>query len=633
MALRIATMSFLQVVASSAFEVQFPGDALPFTLVPGKNGYSAIMDAWVSEEDREFFSDMYPRLRPGLIVAQCNGTSTDILEFEVICKLIEDAKQPRHFLFVERKSKWDIVRARLSYIAKNMANQQGGTDEAAKEMSRRGHLALLQYIRKKESKYTIKQLSKITNIDFQDHSGTCALHIAIGRNNVSLVNMLLRRNADVFVQNKNGTNGLMIAVACGYQDLVELLLEYEPAKTGGLVHETDAQGLTALHYGAREGHVSIIRTLLANDAKAHQKTVRQMTPLHYASLGGHADAVRLFLHLGFSNHDLTRMGGTALEFSSGRHDEVTRMLECHGAGAPVHCVFDGRDDAWLGSSGGRVYLGSWESISPWWLKTLQIDCLITALDAEEESLDRETIQYLLDSIEDSDTATTKFVQRTPADMAMRKKRRVKDVREPASDGSVSDDDSSSMVSSSLLSSSVDSSEMSFKTSATDDSASRLVKTVYRFDAHGKSTVVETLDEDKFPPFPKALVEHFKLDVANNVNTKRKWKRLLQFLPSAARLLDERLKNNKRVLIACHGGECTGPAICAAFLMTKRGIEREKGGLPFFRNKEACEMISSKRKCFALTKVCADGLERLQEGLDYRRNQAARKRLMELYKVI
>ena len=68
-------------------------------------------------------------------------------------------------------------------------------------------------------------------------------------------------------------------------------------------------------------------------------------------------------------------------------------------------------------------------------------------------------------------------------------------------------------------------------------------------------------------------------------------------------------------------------------MTKRGIEREKGGLPFFRNNEACDMISSKRKCFALTKVCADGLERLQDGLDYRRSQAARNRLMELYKVI
>ena len=70
-------MSFMQVVANSAFEVQFPGDALPFTLVPGKNGYGAIMNAWVSDEDREFFSDMYPRLRPGLVVAQCNGTSTD----------------------------------------------------------------------------------------------------------------------------------------------------------------------------------------------------------------------------------------------------------------------------------------------------------------------------------------------------------------------------------------------------------------------------------------------------------------------------------------------------------------------------------------------------------------------------
>ena len=75
---------------------------------------------------------MYPRLRLGWSwPAQWHEHRHT--EFEVICKLIEC--EPRHFLFAERKSRRDIVRARLSYIAKNMANQQGGTDEAAKEMS------------------------------------------------------------------------------------------------------------------------------------------------------------------------------------------------------------------------------------------------------------------------------------------------------------------------------------------------------------------------------------------------------------------------------------------------------------------------------------------------------------------
>ena len=146
-------------------------------------------------------------------------------------------------------------------------------------------------------------------------------------------------------------------------------------------------------------------------------------------------------------------------------------------------------------------------------------------------------------------------------------------------------------------------------------------------------MVYATEEEKFPPHPKVCLEHFKLTVENQIDSKETWKRLLQYLPSAAGLLDQRLKANKRVLIACCDGMSTSPTILAAFMMTKRGIEREKGGLPFFRNDEACQMIKEKRACTRLTKVCKDGLQSLQDGLDYRRDRAARERLMELYKVI
>ena len=87
-----------------------------------------------------------------------------------------------------------------------MSDQQGGTDDTAKELSRRAHLALLRYIRKGEEKYYKRQLTKITNIDFQNDAGVCALHMAIGKNNLGLLEMLIQRNADIFIQNKNGTN-------------------------------------------------------------------------------------------------------------------------------------------------------------------------------------------------------------------------------------------------------------------------------------------------------------------------------------------------------------------------------------------------------------------------------------------
>ena len=626
----LSKMSFMQVVANSAFEVQFPGDELPFTLVPGKGNVGALIGAWTSDEDEEFFSDMYPRMRPGLAVAECNGKNTVILDFDTITDLINDAKQSRHFLFVKRQSKWELVRSQLHYIAKNMSDQQGGTDDTAKELSRRAHLALLRYIRKGEEKYYKRQLTKITNIDFQNDAGVCALHMAIGKNNLGLLEMLIQRNADIFIQNKNGTNGLMIAAASNYESVLRALLDYEPAKSGMLVHETDKENLTALHYAARSGHVNIIRILLQNDANAHVKSVRGMTPLHFAALGGHSDTVTLLLHLGFSNYDLTEGGKNAEYFAEGAGGKVQRVLKKQEQGEPVHMIFDGQSDEWVGSEGGRVYLGSWESISPWWLKKLKIDFLVTAFNENEVSLEGETLRFLLDSIEDSDTA--RFISRDPLALSSKKKkaplRRLQDEEGERSDSSNSESsDSSSDISS--LSSSSDNDRMG----AIEDSNVVLSKTVYTFDAHGNSTVVYASEDEKFPPYPKVCLEHFKLTMDNKIDSQEKWKRLLQYLPSAARLLDKRLKANKRVLIACHDGESTSPTICAAFMMTKRGIEREKGGLPFFRNDEACRMIAEKRPCTNLTKFCSDGLQSLQDGLDYRRDRAARDRLMELYKVI
>ena len=108
---------------------------------------------------------MYPRLRPGLVVASINGIQTSILDFEAIEKILENADDPRHILFVERRSKWEFVRSRLSYIAKNMSKQQGGTSKEAQRISRLNHETFLLYIRQGNKKYIKKyKLYQVVNI-------------------------------------------------------------------------------------------------------------------------------------------------------------------------------------------------------------------------------------------------------------------------------------------------------------------------------------------------------------------------------------------------------------------------------------------------------------------------------------
>ncbi|XP_061770086.1 ankyrin repeat domain-containing protein 16 [Nerophis ophidion] len=59
--------------------------------------------------------------------------------------------------------------------------------------------------------------------------------------------------------------------------------------------------LTALHYAAKEGHVSTIKTLLDLGANIHAQDKKRRTALHMASIGQHADAVRTLLQLGLED--------------------------------------------------------------------------------------------------------------------------------------------------------------------------------------------------------------------------------------------------------------------------------------------------------------------------------------------
>ena len=280
-------MAFMQIAAESAFEIQFPGENLPFTLHPGNGNIGAIMKDWASDEDKEFFSDMYPRLRPGLVVASINGVATTILDYEAVTKLMSEAKDPRHVLFVERRSKWDIVRARLSYIANNMSKQRGGTSKEAQELSRRAHEALLLYIRQGNQKYIRKQLSQITNIDFQKPPTlVCALHLAVGKQNIDLVDELIhKRGADLYLADINGVTSLMIAAGSNYLAIAKLLLNHVNVKYGDLIHARDNEHRNALHFASRNGHLRMVKLLLNYGAIPNRVTKRKLTALHMAAIG------------------------------------------------------------------------------------------------------------------------------------------------------------------------------------------------------------------------------------------------------------------------------------------------------------------------------------------------------------
>ena len=62
-----------------------------------------------------------------------------------------------------------------------------------------------------------------------------------------------------------------------------------------------------------------------------------------------------------------------------------------------------------------VYLGSWESISAWWLNSLEIDCVVSAFHVDETQPDTEALRFLLDSIKDGENK--RRVKRTSSELS------------------------------------------------------------------------------------------------------------------------------------------------------------------------------------------------------------------------
>jgi len=136
-------------MADTTFNIQFPGDACPVAFVPGSGteriGAITANPEWSTQEDEDIFEEMYPRMRPGLVLAQVNGEDVIYLDFDSIMTMVEEAEQPRHFLFIERQSKWAIVRRRLHFIATTMRKQSDGSSKAEKEWKRQVHTNILHY--------------------------------------------------------------------------------------------------------------------------------------------------------------------------------------------------------------------------------------------------------------------------------------------------------------------------------------------------------------------------------------------------------------------------------------------------------------------------------------------------------
>nr|XP_019955403.1 PREDICTED: ankyrin repeat domain-containing protein 16 [Paralichthys olivaceus] len=162
--------------------------------------------------------------------------------------------------------------------------------------------------------------------DSADSCGVTPLMDAVRNGHISVARLLLEHHqASPTAADKVGAQLVHQAAVTGQEEALRFLVQ----DLGVDINQraTDIQ-LTALHYAAKEGHTSTIKTLLELGADLHVRDKKGRTALHMACIGQHAGAVRLLLQLELEDSE-DASGTTARQLA--RKPDVMAVFECGSA--------------------------------------------------------------------------------------------------------------------------------------------------------------------------------------------------------------------------------------------------------------------------------------------------------------
>ena len=177
--------------------------------------------------------------------------------------------------------------------------------------------------------------------------------IAITQDNPRVISELLRRGFDPNTRDPKGQYGLFLAVRESSLKAAQVLIEWPKtnvearndadesplmlaclkgqAELARKLIERDADvnkpGWAPLHYAATNGHIAIMRMLLANYAYIDAESPNGTTPLMMAAQYGSTDAVKLLLEEGADPLLKNQLQLTAIDFArqAGR-DESAQLI-------------------------------------------------------------------------------------------------------------------------------------------------------------------------------------------------------------------------------------------------------------------------------------------------------------------
>ena len=160
--------------------------------------------------------------------------------------------------------------------------------------------------------------------------GSTPLHLAAEGGHLAVVEYLVKVGADLTLADAQGVQPVHLAAEKGQLAVLGSLLASRPRS----VAATTSRNETALHLASAKGRTAVVEELMRLEAWRHVdlQSTEGWTALHHASINGHVDIVRLLLARGAARDLANAKGDTPLHLAAGRNQlDVIEVLLEHGA--------------------------------------------------------------------------------------------------------------------------------------------------------------------------------------------------------------------------------------------------------------------------------------------------------------
>uniref|UniRef100_A0A3Q3APX8 non-specific serine/threonine protein kinase n=1 Tax=Kryptolebias marmoratus TaxID=37003 RepID=A0A3Q3APX8_KRYMA len=159
------------------------------------------------------------------------------------------------------------------------------------------------------------------DVNQPNRHGTPPLLIAAGCGNIQIIEVLMRKGAEIQANDKTGANAIYYASRHGHVETLKFLHESRCP-----LDVQDKCGETALHVAARYGNVDVVSYLCNIRANPDLPDREQETPLHCAAWHGYSAVARALCQAGCHVDAKNREGETPLLTASARG--FVDIVEC-----------------------------------------------------------------------------------------------------------------------------------------------------------------------------------------------------------------------------------------------------------------------------------------------------------------